>query len=308
MDDAELEPSELVPSPDSMLVRTICSTISPGTELFCIREAVKSGNSTRPGYILTGKDEKGKRNFLFPAMKESSGCHCDVKAVGKDSILVPLPEGISDEESGFLRFINIGLHAFLRIPKLPEKVCVIGLGPVGNMACQTAQILGCEIIGVDVSDRRRATAGDCGIRSTIRPEDPARKDKEFDLVIDTVCSSSTLASASAILKDHGECSMIGIVKDGDLKASDIMRQIWNRNLVFRSGWEMLNPLKKQAGDPQVSTEDNLLRAINWMKSGLYSVKPLITGVIPAEIGAIKDSYSRLDKKPDENMCFVIRWQ
>lgn len=102
--------------------------------------------------------------------------------------------------------------------------------------------------------------------------------------------------------------MIGIIKDGELKASDIFREIWQRKLIFRSGWEMLNPVKKQINNPLVSTEENLFRAINWLKGELYCLKPLLTGIIPAEIGEIKKAYSLLKDCPDENMCYMIKWQ
>lgn len=307
LDDANLSSSELLVSANGKVLRTVCSTISPGTELCCIRGAANSGNPTQPGYILTGEDEEGRRYFMFPSLAESSACHCDVRAVGPDSLLLPLPSEISAEDAGFLRFINIGMHSFNRLEKLPEAVCVIGLGPVGNLAAQTARLFGCKVVGVDLSSKRRKIANDCGIFTAIAPEQLADYEKSFELVIDTVAGSSSLSSAAAILKDGGECSMVGIIKDGDLKAAEIFREVWLRNLVFRSGWEMLSPLKKQAGDMRVSTEENLFRGMNWMKSGLYSIKPLLTGVIPPEIGAIKTAYRRLNDNPDDNMCFVIKW-
>ena len=71
---------------------------------------------------------------------------------------------------------------------------------------------------------------------------------------------------------------------------------------------MLNPIKKQHGDQRISTEENLIRAINWIKAGGYRLNPLLTGVIPAEISAIKRAYRQLNDNPDDNMYFVIKWQ
>jgi threonine dehydrogenase-like Zn-dependent dehydrogenase len=123
-----------------------------------------------------------------------------------------------------------------------------------------------------------------------------------------VAASSSLASAAAILKNGGECSMIGIIRDGNLSAAEILREVWQRRLIFRSGWEMLNPIKKQLDDQRVSTEENLMRAMNWMKTGGYLLEPLLTGIIPAEITAIKKAYNRLKDQPDDNMCFIIKWK
>jgi threonine dehydrogenase-like Zn-dependent dehydrogenase len=283
------------------------SMISPGTELFCIQEAIKAGTSVQPGYILTGMDESGQHYFLFPSLAESSACHCNVRAVGPESLMLPLPSEIPLTESGFLRFINIGMHAFNQLDKLPESVCVIGLGPVGNLAAQTAKLLGCHVTGVDPSTNRCKIANECSIAVAIPPEELEKQHKTFDLVIDTVMASSTLKTSAAILRDGGECSMIGIVKDSELKASDIFREIWQRKLVFRSGWEMLNSVKKLSDSILVSSEENLNRALNWMKNGGYSLKPLLTGIIPADEEQIRKAYIALKDNPDENMCYLIEW-
>lgn len=305
---AELKEQEFILPEGYRKIQVEYSTVSPGTELFCIGQAVKSDSPVQPGYILCGTDDCGQKFFLFPSLAESSACHCNVKAAGPDSLLLPLPPEIKSGDAGFLRFINIGLHAFNQPAKLPETVCVIGLGPVGNLAAQTAGLLGCRVTGVDPSEKRRRLAVDCGIATVIKPEQLGSRQQSFDLVIDTVAASSTLKSAADILRDGGECSIIGIVKDGELKAAEIFRVMWQRKLVFRSGWEMLNPIKRQSACTSVSTEENLFRALNWLKDGKYTLDPLLTGVIPAEIAAITDVYSKLKDHPDDNICYQIRWK
>jgi len=296
-DDVELQSRDFALPPGHRRIDTTYSTVSPGTELFCVRESMKEGKSVQPGYILAGKDAEGRRVFLFPSLSESSGCHCDVRAAGPESLLIPLPPEVPDLDAGFLRFINIGLHALNQPAKTPSSVCVIGLGPVGNMACQTAKLLGCEVVGVDTSAKRREIANACGVEQAVAPD---KLSGQFDLVVDTVAGSSSLRAAAATLKEGGECAMVGIVRDGDLPAAELLREVWKKRLIFRSGWEMLQPLS--------STADNLGRALNWMKAGSYRLAPLLTGVIPAEAGAIKDAYRRLRDQPDDNFCYMIRWQ
>jgi len=130
------------------------STISPGTELFCIRE----GGERKPGYIMVGRKDDGSRVFVFPSMKESEAAHCNLRALSPDSLLIPLPEEFPAEYAGFLRFINIGMHPFNNVDTLPERVAVIGLGPVGNLAAQTARNFGCRVLGIDPSEARRRPA------------------------------------------------------------------------------------------------------------------------------------------------------
>lgn len=270
-----------------------CSTVSPGTELFCIRE----GREIQPGYIMTGHAADGRPYFVFPSLAESSGAHCNCRALGPDSLLLPLAAGVAPEEAGFLRFLNIGLHPLNGLALRPAKVLVVGLGPVGNLAAQSAKLGGADVLGVDLSENRRRVAEKCGI-----PAESAVPAGEsgFDLVIDTVCNGATLESAASVLGENGVCSMIGIVKPSPSPEAAIFKAIWEKNLQFRSGWEMKQPLS--------ATRNNLVCAMNRLAAGAYRIKPLLTGVIPANPEAIARAYRNLAEHPDDHFCYVIDWR
>lgn len=272
------------------------STVSPGTELFCIRE----GGKCFPGYIMTGHDESGRHFFVFPSMEESHSAHCSCRAFGPGTLLVELPERFPLELAGFLRFANIGLLPLLRYGALPEEVAVIGLGPVGNLAAQSARILGCRVVGVDRSLPRRRLAEACGIEETMSPEEFGREKRRFDRVIDTVSGSGTLSAAAEALRDGGICHMVGIVKEGELAASALCREIWNRDLRFLSGWEMKHSFE--------AIRANLERAIRWIGQGRYILPPLLSGVIPPELPAIGAAYRSLADDPDHHFCCAIDWR
>lgn len=271
------------------------STVSPGTELFCIKES----KPVQPGYIFTGHDASGQTYFVFPSMSESSGAHSNCKAVGPDSLLLPLPKDVPLQHAGFLRFLNIGLHPYFQLAQLPLEVAVIGLGPVGNLAAQAGRLLGCQVTGVDPSPYRRMLAQTCGI-SAVTPEEFAQKKQLFELVIDTVVSSQTLIADAEALRDNGSCSMVGIVKDGDLSAATLCRAVWQRNLLFRSGWEMKNPLAQ--------TRRNLERGLDWLRQGQLRTEPLLTGIIEPKPDQISAAYRALAADPEHHFCYVIDWR
>jgi len=270
-----------------------CSTVSPGTELFCIRE----GREIQPGYIMTGHAEDGRPYFVFPSLAESSGAHCNCRALGPDSLLLPLAAGIAPEEAGFLRFLNIGLHPLNGLALRPAKVLVVGLGPVGNLAAQSAKLAGADVFGVDLSENRRKVAEKCGISAEAVV--PAGE-SGFDLVIDTVCNGATLKSAASVLRENGVCSMIGIVKPSPPPEAAIFKAIWEKNLQFRSGWEMKHS--------PAATRNNLVCAMNRLAAGAYRIEPLLTGVIPANLEAIARAYRNLAERPDDHLCYVIDWR
>lgn len=270
-----------------------CSTISPGTELFCIRE----GREVQPGYIMTGHGADGRPCFVFPSLAESSGAHCNCRALGPDSLLLPLAAGVAPEEAGFLRFLNIGLHPLNGLALRPAKVLVVGLGPVGNLAAQSAKLAGADVLGVDLSENRRRVAEMCGISAESAVPDG---ESGFDLVIDTVCNGATLESAASVLGESGVCSMIGIVKPKPSPEAAIFKAIWEKNLQFRSGWEMKHS--------PAATRNNLVCAMNRLAMGAYRITPLLTGVVPANLEAIARAYRNLAERPDDHLCYVIDWR
>lgn len=272
------------------------TTISPGTELFSIRE----GGERKPGYIMVGRKDDGTRVFVFPSLKESDGAHCNVRALSPDSLLVPLPESVPAEYAGFLRFLNIGMHPFNNVGLPPERVAVIGLGPVGNLAAQTARNFGCRVLGIDPSEARRKLAGTCGVTETGTPEDFAAIRSEFDLVIDTVSASSTLLASGHALKDGGTCSMVGIIKPGSLDCGEFLNLSWQRGIKFISGWEMLNPMPL--------TERNILRGINWISRGCYELAPLLTGILKPDLNTLSAAYRNLAGDPAKHVCYAIDWR
>lgn len=288
-------------------VQTAYSMISPGTELFCIGEAINSGTSVEPGYILTGTDDEGRGYFLFPCLERSSGCHCDIRHVSPDSLLIEVPKNVPLCDACFLRFANIGLYSFNQAQKQTGKVAVIGLGPVGNIACQTGRLLGWDVTGIDLSSERMTIARQCGINTVASWDQINEKAKVFDFIIDTVVADATINTAMRLLVKNGEYSMVGIVKPGEVKASQVLNMMWQKNIVARSGWEMLAPLKGEAVGV-TSTESNLKRALRWIENGSYKFEPLLTGIVPAREEPIRQAYQALKTNPNDNMCYVIDWR
>lgn len=76
LDNVSFTTEEYVPPEGGCVLFTDFSTVSPGTELFSIRE----GRPVQPGYIRTGHTADGQHCFVFPSMAESSAGHCNLHA------------------------------------------------------------------------------------------------------------------------------------------------------------------------------------------------------------------------------------
>jgi len=87
--------------------------------------------------------------------------HAEFQAV-PGLLCVPLPDGVSAEDGAFATIASVALHA-LRLAGIGpgDRVVIIGLGLIGQLAVRLAQASGCEVAGIDVS----AHAVDCAAKA-----------------------------------------------------------------------------------------------------------------------------------------------
>ena len=64
-----------------------------------------------------------------------------------------------------------GVSLQLAAARPGDTVGVIGLGPVGNLVAQLAQVSGYGVVGVERSASRRALAQACGLKRVVPPEE-----------------------------------------------------------------------------------------------------------------------------------------
>lgn len=188
-------------TPNSCLIQSTCSLISPGTEkmlvqfgkanivekiqqqpdkvkqvldkilndgLFATLDAVNS-KLEQPialGYSSVGVIHAVGNNvheFQIGDRVVSNGYHAEFNLVSKN-LCVKIPDHVSDEEASFTLLGAIALQG-IRLAKveLGEKMAVIGLGLIGLLTCQILKANGCEVIGIDVSTKAIEKAESLGI-------------------------------------------------------------------------------------------------------------------------------------------------
>jgi len=133
------------------------SIISAGTEL-----EILSGKEWWaplpfvPGYgsvgeiIALGKDVG---NFQIGDRVLTYGKHAS--HILSSVMTIPLPDELDSLRAVFTRMAAVSITA-VRVSKaeLGDYVAVYGLGLVGNFAAQLFTLAGCEVIGIDISQRR----------------------------------------------------------------------------------------------------------------------------------------------------------
>ncbi len=161
---------------NQVLVQTVCSLISPGTERAALtRTWDDAGFRANPGYALAG-DVIAVGNAVS-GIKIGDRVvtlmnHASLSIASADPwATLKIPEGVSYEDSTFVALASVAMHAIRRAKiELGETFTVIGAGIIGQVAVQLARMSGAQkIVVVDYADNRLELARQYGADITINP-------------------------------------------------------------------------------------------------------------------------------------------
>jgi len=161
-----------------------------------------------------------------------------------DVNLLPIPDGLSDEQLLFLTDILPTGYMGADMAEVGpgDVVVVFGCGPVGTFAQLSSLIRGAAcVVAVDLDDGRLAKAAARGCRS-LNPENEDLKDvvrgltdgRGADCAIEAVGKVELVNAALDIVRPGGCVSVVGIVMDGDVHLP-LLTTLTAKNLTFRSG-------------------------------------------------------------------------
>jgi len=92
----------------------------------------------------------------------SNGAHAEIVCVPKH-LCAKIPDTVSDEQATFTVLSSIGLQGIrLASPTLGEKFVVFGAGLIGLVTIQLLRASGCEVLAVDLSEKRLEMAASMG--------------------------------------------------------------------------------------------------------------------------------------------------
>jgi len=196
-----------------VLVQTIVSAVSPGTELLVYRgewpeqlavdetiPSLKKGfhYPLKYGYATVGRvisvgsdvtpDWLGRTVFSFHP--HESRFMVDIEQ------LVPVPETLSPEEASFLPNMETAVSLVMDgRPLIGEYVVVFGQGVVGLLATSLLRRFPlASLIALDKYPLRRETSLDCGARVVLDPTDPGTVD-----AMNSLLESATLSGGADLI-------------------------------------------------------------------------------------------------------------
>ncbi len=237
IEDAILENRCFVgPGPDEILVKTLFSGVSPGTEkgYYLNLPEFYQARPYVPGYSGCGVVKKGhslwkKGTLVAGLMKHSSS-----NILLADQV-VAVPQGVDPLPAAFVSLgviASVGVRA-ARVEN-NARVAVMGQGILGQIVNQLVRIAGCgKVTAIALSSAKKALAEKSGVDEFIALEsaDQTAALGEFDVVIDSSGTLEGFESALDLVKPGGRVVMLGSIADYAEEST------W-ANLVVRKGIEV----------------------------------------------------------------------
>jgi 2-desacetyl-2-hydroxyethyl bacteriochlorophyllide A dehydrogenase len=326
-----------------VLIQTICSLISAGTELGvqgAYSEFSSSWSETetivqppgwvgaiarkveRPlGYSNVGRiiavsdDLQNTESFPFKIgdVVLSSGKHASHVVVAPESEhLTKVPPGLSSEEAAFGVLGSISIYGIERANlRLGDYVAVIGMGVVGQLTLQLARYTGCEaLIAIDLEAGRLEIADKAGATHTVNSSNGDLKKTIREITrgrgTDTVIDASGASSALMLAFDMARAGGKII----------LLGTPWGRNIeadFFKLHLKELEVIGcHQPRCPKIETTffpwtqgSNRQKILRMIRDGRLNVKQLITHRVPYY--EIEEAYQLLREEKDKALGVILLW-
>ncbi len=316
---------ELTPqNPHEVVVRTHFSLISAGTELACL-----SGSEnwfkfpSTPGYTSVGEVVAAGPAVTHVAVGDvvyTWGGHSAYTRIDLDkpaSLCLKVPEGISEELVPFTRMATIAMTS-IRISdiELGDFVAVVGLGLVGNLTVQLAELQGAFVIGIDLSERRLARAAECGAFSTLLMQRTVTstmlrgltEGRGVSTLIEATGIPSVVPDVLPFVSKYGEVILLGSPRGQyETDLTPILNYVHLDPLgciTFKGAHEWRYPVRAEKFLKH-SIERNSQIALNLIKSERLKLAPVLTHVLRPE--EAERAYQGLRQQKDEFVGVVFDW-
>jgi bacteriochlorophyllide a dehydrogenase len=208
------------PETDEILIKSLYSLVSPGTELRC-RAGKQEGVVFPfiPGYTMVGRViargpgaslPEGTLVFCGGTSKANVnrawGGHI-AHAIQPERDVYPIPAGVDALQATAAKLAAIAYRGVrLSQPRPHEMVAVIGLGAIGLLAAQLHALSGAQVVAADLSPYRVANAQRAGLQAFVPQGELGEAFRAYfpngaDVVVDATGVPLVLAQAIETAKE-----------------------------------------------------------------------------------------------------------
>lgn len=329
----ELEPfeqDEAALQPGDLLVRTIVTAISPGTELASFTGLAMQSDTTnygkfpfRPGYAAVGEvigTGPGEPRYPIGAVVLHSGGHATAAIARTGASVVPVPVDVPPEDAVFARLASISITALrLSTAEPGDTVAVVGEGMIGNFATQLFRIAGMRVLAVDPNEKRLAIAEACGADerlTSIAQIREATGGRGAETVVDATGLPEPIAAAVDVIARFGELILLGTPRGqphSPIDFTHFVSRAHELSIRIQGAHGTTAPQRDGSGPPRLpvrhSIETNVRYILDLMRPGgpvpRLWISPLRTHIL--DPSQASDAYHGLYRSPDEYLGVAFRW-
>lgn len=300
------------PGPREIQVRIHVSLISPGTERAWIlnMECTPGVYPFEPGYCTAGIVEKTGSEVTRFKVGDRVACLLSHRSIGNihEDSAAKIPPDVPFEHAVFLPLGQIALQGVRKARiELGEKVMVMGLGVIGQLAMQFARLNGAlPAIGADLVESRINAALRCGAEEAVNcgeNEWIACLRHKFQAVIESTGVPGVIPTALKIVEPGGRVVLLGSTRG--MSTVDFYRDVHVKGVTV-IGAHAIHTVPKHESRPSNWTwKDDSECFMSLLEKGKLCIDPLITDIICHE--EIEKAYIELLRGNREIIGTIIKW-
>ena len=320
----EEEWKDRISGPDDVIVQTHYSHISAGSELAAIDGLESWFNiPATPGYTAVGEvvETGSEVDHVKPGdLVYTYGPHAGMFKIDSTDrwhgVCVKLPEGVREDHAAFTHMGTIALTAIRNSTiELGDVVAVTGMGAIGILAAQLAQLQGARVIATDPEPVRRNLAQQCGIATVLDPLVPGLKEQVMSMtgnqgvstLIDASGMSRVVEQSICFVALYGEVILLGTPRAPyETNLTGVLQHVHllPHCLTMKGALEFTLPTH-QVEFTKHSIEKNAGLILDLIRSGRLLIDPIHSHTMdPADARA---AYDGLRNAKNEYIGVVFDW-
>ena len=307
-------------APNHVLLKTVCTLVSPGTEFACLNGTDLGGMKFPKTLGYSAVAHVLKTGSAVTGLHEGDRCLCyhsshrNYQNMPQQNLVKIVDDNLPAEEAVFCVIGCMGFQGVRRCrPEFGESLMVMGLGLLGQFAVQTAHLSGCfPVIGLDFNENRRNIAKELGADAVFSPDDSNLKasiqqlteGRGCDSVVEVTGNPQAVVQGLELTAPFGRISLTGCNRT-PTEHVDFYNLVHRKGITVIGAHNMARPLVERRPGVWTMKEDMAL-LLRFLSAGRLQVKPLLSRIAdPSEAPGIYDSIFARDFN---HLGFVFDWR
>jgi 2-desacetyl-2-hydroxyethyl bacteriochlorophyllide A dehydrogenase len=305
--------------PDQILVETMYSFVSTGTELAKLTGLQTVHYPLTPGNRAVGRVAAIGAAVDDVAVGDIVMAHTPhVSHAITNGFRVRVPKAVDAKDAAAAALALVAMTSVrVSAPELGDRVAIVGLGGVGLIAAQLFLAAGLEVVGVDASEGRLGLARECGVSSLVHGgrattvDDVLRLTGEAgaDIVVEATGLPQLVEPALNMAKRGGQLVLLGSprgVVEANLTPILNHVHLWQEHgtVTIKGAHEWQFPLYSDAFTRH-SIQRNAETIFSLIERGKLDLSKAIGRIVAPS--AAPQAYEGMLTKPDEWAGVLFDW-